>query len=225
MPLLAGPFCGRLGETVSEGVGVESVQEGAYAIRLDAPLTLGHGSEQDEIAAGTEMIVAPGDAARFPDYAASGEIANTGDAPAVVVGPAILAQEKTATPVPDLAPDVSAVALSRAYASEWRKLPAGPATVTLRRLLLPPGATLTPYKPSALETILIEEGRAALTFIPAGETEPSQPLGYGAGGAAPTQSVTRGARRLVSNDSQEPASILVVTITPADGIAGTPPAA
>lgn len=209
---------------VAPGIGVELIEEGTYAVRLDAPFTVTRaGMEQEEeIAAGSEVTLGPGDVARFPDYAAPGEIRSASTDAVSVLGLAILSLEASGTPVPDLPPDINARALSSAFPSDWRKLPPGPVTVTLRRVALPPGAELEPYEPFGLETILVEEGQGSFAFIPAGETEPSQPLVYGPGSSTPLSSVQAGARRVVSNDREEPATLLILTIAPADDGSSTP---
>ena len=160
---------------VAPGIGVELIEEGTYTVRLDAPFTVSRaGTErEEEVAAGTEVTLGPGDVARFPDYSAPAEIRNAGTDAVSVLGLAILSQETTGTPVPALAAEVDARALSNAFPSDWRKLPPGPVTVTLRRVVLPPGAALAPYEPVGLETILVEEGQGSFAFIPAGESEPS----------------------------------------------------
>lgn len=209
---------------VAPGIGVEMIEEGTYTVRLDAPFTVSRAGMEDEeeVAAGTEVTLSASDVARFPDYSAPGEIRNTGTDAVSVLGLAILSQEATSTPVPDLPAEVAARALSNAFPSDWRKLPPGPVTVTLRRLVLPPGAALAPYEPVGLETILVEEGQGSFAFIPAGETEPSQPLVYGPGSSTPLSSVQVEAQRVVSNDREEPLTLLVLTIVPAVDGAATP---
>jgi hypothetical protein len=225
LPLLAGPFCGCPGETIATGVGIEVVEDGTYALRLDASVTVIRAGAEDEIAAGTEVTLGPGDVARFPDYAAPGEIRNGGTDAVSVLGLAILSQEATGTPVPDLPPEVVAEELTRAIPSDWRTLPPGPVTVTLRRLTLPAGAELAPYEPVGLETMHVEDGEVSLAFIPAGETEASRPLDYGSGRSAPFLSAQPGTRRIVMNDGDAPATILVVTVSPAGAESGTPASA
>jgi hypothetical protein len=222
LPLLAGPFCGCPGEKVKAGVGVEVVEAGTYMLRLDAPLTVVRAGAEDEVAAGTEVTLGPGDVARFPDYAAPGEISSAGGDPVSVVGLAILSQEATGTPVPDLPAEVTARELSSVFPSEWRKLPPGPVTVTLRRLSLPAGAELAPDEPAGLQTIHVDEGMLRVAFIPAGETVPSQPLVFGPGSSTPFQSLMPGTRRVVRNDEDEPATILVLTISSGGEGVGTP---
>ncbi len=225
LPLLAGPFCGCPGENVKTGIGVEVVEAGTYLMRLDAPLTVIRAGAEDEVAAGTEVTLGPGDVARFPDYAAPGEISNAGGDPVSVVGLAILSQEATGTPVPDLPAEVTARELSSVFPSEWRKLPPGPVTVTLRRLSLPAGAELAPSESVGLETIHVDEGMLSVAFIPAGATEPSQPLVFGPGSSTPFQILMPGTRRVVRNDKDEPATILVLTISSSGEAVGTPASA
>jgi hypothetical protein len=202
---------------VAPGIGVELIEEGTYTVRLDAPFTVTRAGmeHEEEVAAETDVTLAPGDVARFPDYSAPGAIRNAGTDEVSVLGLAILSQEATATPVPDLPPEVDARALSNIFPSDWRTLPPGPVLVTLRRVVLSPGAALAPYEPVGLETFLVEEGQASFAFIPAGETEPSQPLVYGPGSSTPLSRVQAGARRVVSNDREEPATLLVLSIAPA----------
>ena len=211
---------------MAPGIGVELIEEGTYTVRLDAPFTATRAGmeHEEEVAAGTEVTLSPGDVARFPHYSAPGEIRNAGTDVVSVLGLAILSQETTGTPVPALAAEVDARALSNAFPSDWRKLPPGPITVTLRRVALPPGAALAPYEPVGLETIVVEEGQGSFAFIPAGETEPSQPLVYGPGSSTPLSSVQTGARRVVSNDGEEPVTLLILTIAPAGNGAATPTA-
>jgi hypothetical protein len=222
LPLLAGPFCGCPGENVKTGIGVEVVEAGTYLLRLDAPLTVVRAGVEDEVTVGTEVTLSPGDVARFPDYAAPGEISNAGGDPVSVLGLAILSQEATGTPVPDLPAEVTARELSSVFPSDWRKLPPGPVTVTLRRLSLPAGAELAPSESVGLETIQVDAGMLSVAFIPAGETEPSQPLVFGPGSSTPFQSLMPGTRRVVSNDEDEPATILVLTISSSSEGIGTP---
>ena len=95
-------------ETVASGIGLEVVEDGTYTLRLDAPMTVVRAGGEEEVTAGTEVTLDPGDAARFPDYAAPGEIRNGGTDAVSVVGLAILSQDATGTPVPDLPPAVMA---------------------------------------------------------------------------------------------------------------------
>ena len=209
---------------VAPGIGVELIEEGTYTVRLDAPFTVTYaGTEHEEdVAAGTDVTLGPGDVARFPDYSAPAEIRNAGTDAVSVLGLAILSEETTGTPVPALSAEVDARALSSVFSSDWRNLPPGPVTVTLRRVSLSPGAALAPYEPIGLETIHVEQGNVSVGFIPAGETEPAQPLVYGPGSSTPLSSAQAGARRVVSNDREESATLLVLTIAPAGNEAATP---
>ena len=222
LPLLAGPFYDCPGETVKSGIGVEVVEEGAYALRLDAPFTVVRAGVVEEIIAGTEVSLGPDDVAYFPDYAAPGQIRTVGSDPVSVLGLAILSQEATGAPVPDLPAQVVARELSSTFSSEWSKLPPGPVTVTLRRLSLLTGADMAPVEPVGLETMHVVEGMVGITVIPAGETEPSQPLVYGPGSSTPMIGVRSETRRVVSNDGDEPAAILVLEIAVASEGAATP---
>ena len=54
----------------------------------------------EEIPAGREVTLAAGDAVIYPDYAAPGEIRNTGNEPVTLIGVAIIATEELRTPLP-----------------------------------------------------------------------------------------------------------------------------
>ncbi len=225
LPLLLGPYCACRSPMVAPGIGVELVEAGTYTIRLNAPFTVVRDGVEEEVAAGTEATLSPGDVARFPDYAAPGEIRNAGTDDASVLGLALLSpQKESGTPVPDLPQGVMSTELSHITPMDWSKVTPGPISVALRRLSLPAGAALAPYEPTGLETILVEDGEISLAFIPVGETEPSTPLVFRDGHASPFLSVPPGTRRVVRNDGQAPAALLVLTIAPADASAGTPPA-
>lgn len=98
---LAGPFCVLHSDLISSGVGAEVVQSGSYSLRLDAPFRVqrdGASGAVDEIPAGTEVALDPGNTAIYPDYTAQGTIRNAGDEPVVITGVVILDAEVWASP-------------------------------------------------------------------------------------------------------------------------------
>jgi hypothetical protein len=224
LPLLVGPFCGCPGQTVMPGVGLEAVTEGAYTVRLDAPFAVVRGGDEEEIAPGTDVTLTPGEVGVFPDYAAPAEVRNDGSGPASVIGVAVVSNESTATPAPSLPMGLETEELARAVPADWRRLPPGPVTLTLRRLTLPVGAALGPYEAIGLETFLVEQGEVGLVFMAPDANEPGRPLVYGAGRSAPFVSLNPGTRRLVTNEGDGPATILVLAVVPAAADATPRPA-
>ena len=126
LPLLLGPYCACSSPMVEPGIGVEVVDAGTYTIRLDAPFTVVRDGTEEAVAAGTEATLGPGDVARFPDYAAAGEIRNAGSDDVTVLGLAMLApQAATGTPVPALPQGAVSSELSRVFPTDWSKTAAG----------------------------------------------------------------------------------------------------
>jgi hypothetical protein len=224
LPFLVGPFCGCPGQSVTPGVGIEAVTEGAYTVRLDAPFAVVRGGDEEEIAPGTDVTLTPGEVGVFPDYAAPADIRNDGSGPASVIGVAVVSNESTATPAPSLPMGLETEELARAVPADWRRLPSGPVTLTLRRLTLPAGAALGPYEASGLETFLVEQGEVGLVFMAPDANEPGRPLVYGAGRSAPFVSLNPGTRRLVTNEGDGPATILALAVVPAAADATPRPA-
>ena len=175
LPYLGGLFCKCSSEHISAGVGAEVVQAGEYTLRLEAPLRVqreGSDRPSEEIPAGREVTLAAGDAVIYPDYAAPGEIRNTGNEPVTLIGVAIIATEELGTPLPPLPPDVRATLLTYASARDWEVLAPGPINVALRRMTLQPEASIGPYAPVGLQAMQVESGAIARNFLPAGETTP-----------------------------------------------------
>jgi hypothetical protein len=115
--------------------------------------------------------------------------------------------------------------LNTVFPSDWRKLPPDPLTVALRRLSLPAGVELAPSEPVGLETIHVDKGMLSAAFIPADETERSQPLIFALRSSTPFQSLMPGTRRVVSGEEDELATILVLTISSSGEGLGTPASA
>jgi hypothetical protein len=218
LPYLGGSFCKCSSEHISAGVGAEVVQAGEYTLRLEAPLRVqreGSDRPSEEIPAGREVTLAAGDAVIYPDYAAPGEIRNTGNEPVTLIGVAIIATEELGTPLPPLPPDVRATLLTYASARDWEVLAPGPINVALRRMTLQPEASIGPYAPVGLQAMQVESGAIARNFLPAGETTPRGiPLTHMAGTTLPFLRPS-GAREILVSTGKEPAEMLVLIIEPA----------
>lgn len=219
LPSLAAPFCDCSIKTITGGVGVEVVQTGTYTIRLQAPFRVqraGSTGPGEEIPAGTEVTLAAGDAAIYPDYAASGDIRNAGDEPVTVIGVAIVATDESGTPVFRVLPGVQATVLTLASASDLAALPAGPLNVGLRRVTLPPGTSIGPYQPVGLQAMQIESGTILRNFLPAGESTPQwRPLPQLPGSTASFVPPAPGLRETLDVEGDQPAAMLVLIIEPA----------
>ena len=227
MPYLAGPFCGCGEESIVPGVGVEVVQSGSYVVQLEAPLRVRRGGQATEEAVppGTAVTLRPGDMVIYPDYAAPGEVRVEGDAPAVVTGVAITAPGPSGTPVPPLAPEVKTESLADLSARDWAAtVGSGPVTVTLRRVVVPPGSGLGPYEPVGVEAGTMEAGHLKLGIIPRGEDAPSKPLlDFQAGHVMPFLPMGAGTRRTMESVGAEPAVLLLLAVAPAGGTATPAP--
>ena len=208
---------------MTAGAGVEVVLSGRYALRLAAPFRVRRGAAggvtgEADVPADVEVTLGPGDAAVYPDYAVPAEGRSVGAEPLVVVGAAIVAAEPSGTPAPALPAGVTGEVLGHATRYEWRKLPAGPTTVTLWRLTLPPGAGLPPYEPPGLEAIHVEAGAVGVGAWRPGEPAPPRtPPTYIEDGTVPFAGLDPGTRRVVANAGDEPAVLLVLTVAPAGG--------
>ena len=219
LPYLGGPFCGCRHSIITAGVGAEVVQTGAYTLRLEAPLRVrraGSSGASEEVPAGTEVTLTEGDAVIYPDYAAPGDIRNTGDEPVTLIGVAIIATEESGTRLPTLPAGVTATELTQTSAADWDAFAPGPLNVALHRVILPPETTIGPYALVGLQAMRIESGAIARTFLPAGETTPrGRPLTHVAGSTTPFVRPTTGLREILTSTGKEPADLLVLIIEPA----------
>ena len=218
LPYLAGPFCALRSERVTGGVGTEVVQSGAYSLLLDTPMRVqrGGGSRPvEEVPAGTEVIIRPGDTAIYPHYTAEGAIRSAGDEPVVVVGVAILSIDGWGSPAPELPKGVRAEQIARSMSSDWPTLPAGPKTVSLWKLTLPEETSIGPYEATGLEAVQVESGVITLGFLQPGESEPFHlPMSHMAGTSVPFLRPSPGMRRTIDSVGAEPAVLLAVSIEP-----------
>ena len=219
LPYLGGPLCGCHGETITEGVGAEIVQSGAYSLRIEAPMRVqraGSTRPSEEIPAGTEVTLAAGDAVIYPNYAAPGDIRNAGDEPVTLIGVAIFSTEESGVPLPKAPPEVRATLLTYSSPSDWETFPPGPLHVALRRVTLPPGTSIGPYQPVGLQALWIESGPLLHSFLPAGESEPrGRPLAHLTGSTAPFVRPSTSVREILAAKDDQPAELLVLIIEPA----------
>jgi hypothetical protein len=219
LPYLGGLFCGCRNETITSGVGVEVVQSGVYTLRLEAPLRVqraGSSRPNEDVPAGTEVTLTAGDAVIYPDYAAPGDIRNTGNEPVTLIGVAITATEPSGTPLPQVPPEVHATLLTHTSTADWDSFPPGPLNVAMRRVTLPPEASIGPYAPVGLQAMWIESGTIARNFLPAGETTPrGRPLTQVAGSTTPFMHPSTGLRETLASSAKEPADLFVLIIEPA----------
>jgi hypothetical protein len=208
-------------DAVDMGVGIELVEAGAYGIRLEGPTwvqSAGASSGNLEIAAGQDAVLRPGDAAIFHDYTAAGEIRNAASEPVEIIGVAIVDQGTSGEPVSDLPPEVVGEQLDISLTTDWDALPAGPVTVALRRVTLPPRTLLPPFEPRGLESIRVEHGSIAWTFAHSAEAaDGGLRIHRRAGETAPFAISPGGAMRFLESTGEEPAELLVLTIEAAGG--------
>jgi hypothetical protein len=219
LPYLGGSFCGCRRETISDGVGVEVVQSGAYTLRLEAPLRVqraGSTRPTEEIPAGAEVTLAAGDAVIYPDYAAPGDIRNAGEQPVTLLGAAIIAAEDSGTPVPQAPKGVEATLLSRSASSDWAALPPGPINLALRQVTLPPRTSVGPYQPVGLQALRIESGMISRSLLRPGDAAPTgPPLVQSAGTTISSPRPSTRLREILDNPGERPAELLALIIEPA----------
>jgi hypothetical protein len=218
LPYLGAPFCGCRTETITEGVGAEVVQSGAYTLRLEATLRVqraGSTRPSEDIPAGTEVTLAAGDAVLYPNYAAPGDIRNAGAEPVTLIGVAIFATDGSGVPLPPIPPEVQATLLTHSGPQDWETFPPGPLHVALRQVTLPPGTSIGPYHPVGLQALWIESGPLLHSFLRANESEPrGRPLAHLTGSTAPFVQPSVGVREILSSNEEQPAELLVLIIEP-----------
>jgi hypothetical protein len=219
LPYLGGLFCHCRSETITTGVGAEVVRSGVYTLRLEAPLRVqraGSTRLSEEIPAGTEVTLAAGDAVIYPDYAAPGDIRNTGAEPVTLIGVAINATEGSGIPLPTIPPEVRATLLTYSSPPDWETFPPGPLNMTLRQVTLPPGTSIGPFQPVGLQALWIESGPLLHSFLRADESEPrGRPLTHLTGSTAPFVRPSTGVREILASNGEQPAEMLVLIIEPA----------
>ena len=219
LPVLAGPLAGCWGRLAKAGAGAELIQSGAYTLRLDAPIRLqrdGASDEMEDVPAGTEVTLEPGDTAIYPDYTASGTISNGGTEPVVVVGVAINSNQWSGDPTPPIPLGVELELLASTPSAVWRTLPSGPVSVSLWRLALPAGTSAGPYEATGLESLWVEKGEILHSLLWPGEAEPrGRPIFRPAGTGAPVMALAPGVRHVITSKDARPTELLILNIEPA----------
>ena len=199
-------------------MGFEVVQSGAYSLQLATPLRLrreGASPVAEDVAAGQEVQLRPGDAAIYADYTAPGVIRNAGDTPVIVIGMAIVTMDGTGVPLPPIPDGVKAELLASSQPSDWRGLPPGRVAVSLWRLRLPAGTSVGPYAGAGLEALSVESGRISRSYLRLAAHTPDLPptVQYPS-----VQSIflapAPGIRRSIASDDEEPAVLLALSIEP-----------
>lgn len=217
-PFLPGPFVHGRQEPVGEGVGAELVVAGSYALEVAAPVLVRRAATpatEETVAPGLEVLLGPGDAVTYPDYAAPADVRNDGDEPAIVVGVAIIADDPAAPPVLTLPPGVSGEQLAQAATADLASLPSTALAVGIWRLRLPPGTSFGPYETAGLEALRVEQGAVERAFLRPGEAQPARPpRPHSAGTTAPFLPPAPGVRRVVAHAGDGPAEVLALTIEP-----------
>jgi hypothetical protein len=220
LPSLGAAFCGCRRETITAGVGVEVVQSGSYTLWLEAPLRVQRGGVPDRteaIPARTEVTLTAGDVVIYPDYAASGEVRNTGATPVTLVGFAIVAAGGSGTPVPMTPQGVQATLWEHALPTEWATLPPGPLNLTLHQVTLLPGTSIAAYQPAGVQAIRITSGMISRNLIRIGDALPSgPPLVQTAGSTISSVLPDSRLQETLANTGTTPAALLVLIIEPAE---------
>jgi hypothetical protein len=217
LPAPAGPFCLCRSDFVAAGVGIEMVQSGTYSLRLDTPIHVQRGGVSgrvEEMAARQDVLLEPGDAAVYADYASAGTLRNAGQDPLVVLGMAIVTKEGTGIDLP-LPPDgVKVQLLASSLTADWEKLPPGSVAVSLWRLRLPASTSVGPYAGAGLEALAVESGTISRRYLRLAEHTPLPPLTQYPGVQSIFLAPAPGIRRSITSGDAEPAVLLALSIEP-----------
>jgi hypothetical protein len=197
------------------GVEAYVVLEGTYTVQVDGPVRIirADGTTED-LAPGTEVLVGPGEAWIDLDLTAAATFRNAGSTPAVFVGVGFWAQAGTmnrGTTDPPGSVDGMATSLSP---DDWAQ--AGPLTVTLRRVTLPPGASEPPSAEPLPILRFVEQGQLTREIVQVGTPSASAaPLVFRAGNWVSWGELGANKQARVVNDEEEPLIFLELTITSA----------
>jgi hypothetical protein len=218
-----------LAGTIPESVAAGCVRRGAWVVRAegDAAVVRGGAGPAEAVPDGTEVRVEAGDAVVFLANAAAQTIAIAGPGPAEALGFGIFS---TAEPpcaatgtCPSGEPPAGAQVTGFGFLDEYRwgaaALAGGDLAVTVRRLELPPGATLA----SA-------EASPALRYVEAGAVEwsawraggPTAALRFGPTEPIPWAMLPAGNTLALRNAGAETAVVWELTLAPATPSAATP---
>jgi hypothetical protein len=144
------------------GVRLDYVVTGTYAVRVDGPLLItrtGAGALPQPVTAGTEVTLAPGDSALYPDDTRQQTFGNPGAERAVVLFAGLLAD---APPMPPTGIVVDASGEWVLTAQERAALGSGEVRLTLRRVTLAPGAGLAPPGTGTVRLVVAEASGATV---------------------------------------------------------------
>jgi hypothetical protein len=193
------------------------VETGDFAIRPGSQARIARGGAASDgvwepVAAGTEVVIGPGDAVVQTDLpAVPGEFGNAGDEALSILEFAIWGERVTDCPPAGVVEPWFAYLDGR----DWN-LPTGPVAVELRRVTLAPGADLPPYETAWSELIHVDAGRLEWTTQPS-EAAPGQPLSFRAPSSVPWLALPTGTTRTLHNAGDEPLVLLVLSFVPAGG--------
>ena len=164
-PVKASWLC--LGGLVATGVGIEVVQSGTYGLQRATSFRVQRktGPGVEEVAARQDILLGPGDAAIYGDYAQRGTIRNTGTEPVVVIGMAVVTMAGSGSELPPLPEGVRVELLASSLATDWANLPDGPVAVSLWRLRLPERSSVGPYAGAGLEALAVEQGMISRRYL------------------------------------------------------------
>jgi hypothetical protein len=218
LPAPAGPFCLCRGDFVAAGVGIEMVQSGTYSLQLETPIQVQRGGVSgrvEEMAARQDVLLGPGDAAVYADYASEGTLRNAGQDPVIVLGMAIVTKEGTGIDLPLPPEGVKIQLLASSLTSDWETLAPGPVTVSLWRLRLPAGTGVGPYAGAGLEALAVESGTISRRYLRLAEHTPGlPPLTQYPGVQSIFLAPAPGIRRSITSGDAEPAVLLALSIEP-----------
>jgi hypothetical protein len=217
LPAPAGPFCLCRSDFVSAGVGIEMVQSGTYSLQLEAPIHVQRGGVSgivEELAARQDVLLGPGDAAIYADYAGQGALRNAGQDPVVVIGMAIVSTEGTGIDLPLPPEGVKVQLLASSLTSDWESLPPGPVAMSLWRLRLPAGTSVGPYAGAGLEALAVESGTISRRYHRLAEQTRLPPLTQYPGVQSIFLAPAPGIRRSITSDDADAAVLLAASIEP-----------
>jgi len=168
----------------------------------------------EELAARQDVLLGPGDAAIYADYASQGTLRNAGQDPVVVFGMAIVTKEGTGIDLPLPPEDVKVQLLASSLTSDWETLPPGPVAVSLWRLRLAAGTSVGPYAGAGLEALAVESGSISRRYLRLAEHTPLPPMTQYPGVQSIFLAPAPGIRRSITSDDKEPAVLLALSIEP-----------
>jgi mannose-6-phosphate isomerase-like protein (cupin superfamily) len=195
-----------------DGPGVWFVMAGKLAVRADGPLRVSRADGSvEEIAPGTEVLLAPGDAALWLKHGWGNSLRSAGDVPVRFLSMGIIERLDTTRFTGAIGTDTSM------YPGDWLK--EGPVVATVRRVTAAPGTTLRPSDPAGAATLYVEAGTLTWETVAADNVatplSPLPPRNYDAGSWVSWVNVSPQRKLILSNTGDEPLVYLEVTVAPA----------